>query len=342
MLGLPPAFMLSLINKALDTAPSQWARSERRVSHAADHISSWRSCSKTKTNGRLRTLERCCCWFFWRAFFQVPTFVFSLEKTKRYMDFILDLHKMLWKNKYSKWWWIHLIYRRILWKKFKKSRLFFALFFFWRGGECFFNNFSSEKAEPRGSQAGRSTLPLKQHTNLHLDTSDLEHTSVFCHQRLYSTSAAVNTWLVVGWLVVQPLVFHQIRGGDPRPSLNFLGGKSQQKTCRIHCDNENTPKKTLKDGKKTPWNSQKKSVKLGLLPPKGIVIFQPFIFRGELLVSKSEDFFMSEIFREFIGRSRGQEETKTRWKNTSESKDGYMDVSLNGGTPFFGNTHIGL
>lgn len=150
MLGLPPAFMLSLINKALDTAPSQWARSERRVSHAADHISSWRSCSKTKTNGRLRTLERCCCWFFWRAFFQVPTFVFSLEKTKRYMDFILDLHKMLWKNKYSKWWWIHLIYRRILWKKFKKSRLFFALVFFGGVGNAFSTTFRPKKQNQGG------------------------------------------------------------------------------------------------------------------------------------------------------------------------------------------------
>lgn len=227
MLGLPPAFMLSLINKALDTAPSQWARSERRVSHAADHISSWRSCSKTKTNGRLRTLERCCCWFFWRAFFQVPTFVFSLEKTKRYMDFILDLHKMLWKNKYSKWWWIHLIYRRILWKKFKKSRLFFALVF--GGWGMLFQQLFVRKSRTKGVTSWSVTLPLKQHTNLHLDTSDLEHTSVFCHQRLYSTSAAVNTWLVVGWLVVQPLVFHQIRGGDPPSFLELPWRKKSTK-----------------------------------------------------------------------------------------------------------------
>ena len=110
MLGLPPAFMLSLINKALDTTPSQWARSERRVSHAADHISSWRRCSKPKTNGRLRTLGTVAADSFGAPFFR---FQHSCFRWKRQND-----HKMLWKNEYSKWWLIHLIYRRILWKKF--------------------------------------------------------------------------------------------------------------------------------------------------------------------------------------------------------------------------------
>lgn len=254
MLGLPPAFMLSLINKALDTAPSQWARSERRVSHAADHISSWRSCSKTKTNGRLRTLERCCCWFFWRAFFQVPTFVFSLEKTKRYMDFILDLHKMLWKNKYSKWWWIHLIYRRILWKKFKKSRLFFALVFFWGGGECFFNNFSSEKAEPRGSQAGRSPCrsnsiriftwtPLTWSTHLFSAINDST-----LRRRRSTLGLLLAGWLYNLWCFTKSEgVILVLPWTSLAEKVNKKHVGSPIATMKIHT------KKTLNDGI-TPWN----------------------------------------------------------------------------------------
>lgn len=140
MLDLPPAFMLSLIKKALDTTPSQWARSERRVSHAADHIFSWRRCSKPKTNGRVRTLGTThgVADIFTAPFscrFEFVLFSGWKRQNDTWVTSSWICIRCSGKINIPRWWLIHLIYRRIFLKTMKPL---FAWSFF--GGAMLLNN----------------------------------------------------------------------------------------------------------------------------------------------------------------------------------------------------------